>query len=591
MVAIKVHQLLADNSVLSVPAHALIDSGASSDFVDSRFAARFGFELTPKAEPSTLYVIDGRPIESGNVTHSCSVKVQVGGAPHSMSLDVTQLGAYPIILGMPWLHALNPSIDWRRNQLLFPDSGETSSAVTVRGLPFVPNAPPDTPLDIAWLDADGIEACAMMEGSTHGTLFYQEDDDMILGATSEFDARPSTFSDDIPDSPEYIAELKKIVPETYHSFLLAFSKRKADSLPPHRPYDLTIELEEGKSPPFGPLYSLSETELQALSAWIKDNLSKGFIRASQSPAGSPILFVKKKSGELRLCVDYRALNNITIKNRYPLPLIPEALDRLRNARVFTKLDLRGAYNLVRVKKGEEWKTAFRTRYGHFECLVMPFGLTNAPAVFQHFMNDVFRDLLDINVLVYLDDILIFSDHPMKHTAEVRKVLQRLIDHGLYAKAEKCEFSVDSTEFLGFIIGARGVSMASNKVDSVVQWPEPTKVKELQQFLGFANFYRRFIQGYSRIIGPMTKLLKKNAEFRFDESARQAFQQIKNAFTGADILRHYKPDLQTVIETDASDYAISGVLSQYHDKTLHPVAFMSRKMNPADVTTRYTTRNC
>ena len=280
-------------------------------------------------------------------------------------------------------------------------------------------------------------------------------------------------------------------------------------------------------------------------------------------------------------MDYRGINNITIKNRYPLPLIPEALDRIRSARIFSKFDLRGAYNLVRVKEGDEWKTAFRTRYGHFECLVMPFGLTNAPAVFQHFMNDVFRDLLDHTVLIYLDDILIFSEDPSHHTTHVRQVLQRLIKHGLYAKAEKCEFGVDTTEFLGFIISAGGVSMAQNKVDAVLSWPAPTKVRELQQFLGFANFYRRFIQGYSRIISPLTRLLRKDVKFELDSAAYTAFETIKQAFTKADILKHYDPNLPTILETDASDYAISGVLSQYHGKVLYPVAFMSRKMNPAE----------
>lgn len=180
-------------------------------------------------------------------------------------------------------------------------------------------------------------------------------------------------------------------------------------------------------------------------------------------------------------MDYRALNNITIKNRYPLPLIPEALDRLRSARVFTKLDLRGAYNLVRVKEGDEWKTAFRTRYGHFECLVMPFGLTNAPAVFQHFMNDVFRDLLDRIVLIYLDDLLIFSDNEEQHEDHVRQVLDRLIKNALYCSAEKCEFSVTTTEFLGFIVKPDGVTMSENKVSAVMDWPQPTKVKELHSW--------------------------------------------------------------------------------------------------------------
>jgi len=415
--------------------------------------------------------------------------------------------------------------------------------------------------------------------SVVGAVLYDPVRRDVISGTSDTVA---TFPENIPDSPEYKAELLKKVPDQYHDLLSAFSKQKADTLPPHRPYDLSIVLEDGKTPPYGPIYSLSALELEALSTWLDENLSKGFIRASQSPAGAPILFVKKKDGKLRLCVDYRALNSITIKNRYPLPLIPEALDRLRSARIFTKLDLRGAYNLVRVKEGDEWKTAFRTRYGHFECMVMPFGLPNAPAVFQHFMNDVFRDMLDRIILIYLDDLLIFSDNPEQHAEHVRQVLERLIKNGLYCSAEKCEFSVTSTEFLGFIVTPNGVTMSDNRVNAVLGWPEPTKVKELQQFLGFANFYRRFISGYSRIISPLTKLLKKDSTWRFSESEKKAFNIIKEAFTSAGMLRHFEPDRETVIETDSSDYAISGILSQYEGKVLYPVAFMSRKMNPAEI---------
>ena len=494
---------------------------------------------------------------------------------------------------MPWLRQHNPHIDWRRNVMTIP---QQELPTPVKALPLVPRhieqitSPSPVQLDISWLDAPLYCAAAQLPDSCVGILRVVHSADFRLGtlravhsdASAAINGTGETpFDVSVPDPPDYVDTLKKLVPVAFHDLLAAFSKTRADTLPPHRPYDLSIDLEEGKTPPFGPLYSLSKTELDALSAWLEENLSKGFIRASQSPAGAPILFVKKKDGSLRLCVDYRALNNITIKNRYPLPLIPETLDRLNGARCFTKLDLRGAYNLVRIKEGDEWKTAFRTRYGHFECVVMPFGLTNAPAAFQHFMNDIFRDLLDNTVLIYLDDILIFSDDHSSHEAHVRQVLERLIEHGLYCKAEKCEFAVDSTEFLGFVISRDGVSMAKDKVDAVLSWPDPKNLREVQQFLGFANFYRRFIKGYSRIILPLTKLLKKNTSFDYDSAACQAFNDIKQAFTSADILRHFDPELETVIETDASDFAISAILSQYHDQVLHPVAFMSRKMNPAE----------
>jgi hypothetical protein len=207
-------------------------------------------------------------------------------------------------------------------------------------------------------------------------------------------------------------------PEKYKDFADVFEKNKADQLPEHRPYDCPIDLEEGHSPPFGLIYGLSEPELQALCDYLTKNLAKGFVQHSKSPIGAPILFVKKKDGSLQLCVDYRGFNKITKKNRYPLPLILSLLGRLRTGKIFTKLDLRGAYNLLRIRPGDEWKIAFRTRYGHFEYTVMPLGLTNAPAVFQHLMNDIFREYMDKFVVVYLDDILIFSKNQEDHDKHV-----------------------------------------------------------------------------------------------------------------------------------------------------------------------------
>ena len=236
------------------------------------------------------------------------------------------------------------------------------------------------------------------------------------------------------------------IPERYKQFQDVFEKKNADILPEHRPYDCAIDLQDGAQPPFGPIYNLSQNELTTLREYIDENLAKNFIRHSKSPAGAPILFVKKKDGSLRLCVDYRGLNKVTVKNRYPLPLISGLLDQLGQAKIYTKIDLRGAYNLVRIKEGDEWKTAFRTRYGHFEYNVMPFGLTNAPAIFQHLMNDVFREYLDRFVVCYLDDILIYSKDVEEHEEHVKLVLQKLREKGLYAKAEKCAFHQPKVEF-------------------------------------------------------------------------------------------------------------------------------------------------
>src|SRR5690606_21901102 len=293
------------------------------------------------------------------------------------------------------------------------------------------------------------------------------------------DSSYETFALKIEELEEEVDEedkdevLKTKVPSEYHDYLDLFKKKEGDKLPPHRPYvDHKIELVPGGQPTFGPLYNLSETEAKELSEYVKENLMKGFIRSSKSPCAAPILFAKKKDGTLRLCVDYRALNKITVKNRYPLPLIGETLDQLKGAKYFTKLDLRGAYNLIRIAKGDEWKTAFRTRYGLFEYLVMPFGLTNAPATFQTYMNDTLREYLDRFCVVYLDDILIYSKTLSEHKDHVKAVLEKLKQAGLYLKAKKCEFTTQRIEFLGYVITPEETDMDKSKVMAILEWPEP-----------------------------------------------------------------------------------------------------------------------
>lgn len=247
--------------------------------------------------------------------------------------------------------------------------------------------------------------------------------------------------------------------------------------------------------------------------------------------------------------------------------------------MYTKIDLRHAYHLVRISEGDEWKTTFRTRYGSFEWLVMPFGLSNAPSAFQRFMNDIFSDMVDVCVIVYLDDILIYSDTPEEHSAQVKEVLRRLRANGLYAKADKCKFHVDTVEYLGYILSPEGLSMAADKVKTILEWPEPRRVKDIQSFLGFANFYRRFIANYSDITIPLTRLTRKHVPWNWDSSCANAFNNLKLAFTQAPVLTHFVPGSQLILETDASDYAIAAILSTIaSDGEIHPIAFFSRTLS-------------
>jgi hypothetical protein len=241
------------------------------------------------------------------------------------------------------------------------------------------------------------------------------------------------------DEGQEITNLASSILTKYYQFLYLFSEVEANKLPPYRAYDHRIPLQPNFTPPFGPIYPLSKTELEVLWKWLDENLAKGFIQASSSPAGAPILFMKKGDSSLRLCVDYRGLNKGTIRNWYPLPLLYETLLRLQKARFYTKLDIRGAYNLVRMAKGEEWKMVFSTYYGLFESLVILFGLMNTPASFQYFINNVLQPYLDVFITAYLDNILIYSDDLDEYRIHIQKVLQALSDADLYLKPEKCEF--------------------------------------------------------------------------------------------------------------------------------------------------------
>ena len=376
------------------------------------------------------------------------------------------------------------------------------------------------------------------------------------------------------------------VPTEFRRYLGIMGKEAADRLPEHRPYDCKIELKEGATAPWGPIYPLSELELQTLREWIKEMEKTGKIKRSTSPAGSPILFVPKPNGRgLRLCVDYRGLNAVTIPNRYPLPLMQELQDRVQGAKWFTKMDLKNGFNLIRIREGDEWKTAFRTRYGLYEFQVMPFGLTNAPSTFQDMMNHVLSDVLDVGVLAYMDDILIYAKTEEEHDRLVQEVLNRLQQNGLAVSPEKCVWKAKEVEFLGYVIGEEGIKMATDKVEAVLGWKTPKSLTETQSFLGFANFYRRFIKDYSKVARPLTELTKKEPGKRWswNEAAEAAFRELKHRFTTAPVLAHFDPTRPVILETDASDFAIGAVLSQRNEENrLHPIAFHSRKFQPAEI---------
>ena len=583
--------------------------------------------------PLILRLFDGST--RGRITHYVTLTIRFPDG-FSMSVDFYLTTLDPscsAVLGHSWLRRYNPQIDWSSGRITFDSSilpsvdhgyvrgvpdllvtpdgptqaepvtpvpaSTSTTATPVTSAPAstpsfapqfnsplynTPRPPPATPpmpdeplsatalraaaarVDIRFIGAAAFASARRMRGSYTSAIYIREPETSARSATANPASEDGTG-----------------IPPEYHDYLDVFSKEKSNRLPEHRAYDLKIEMEEGSALPSGPIYSLSEVEQLALREYIQENLAKGHIRPSSAPGGAPVLFVKKADGSLRLCVDYRKLNKLTRKDKYPLPLISGTLDRLRSAKRFTKLDLRVGYSNVRISEGDEWKTAFRSRYGSFEYLVMPFGLTNAPSAFQRFMNDIFADMLDVCVVVYLDDILIFSDDPSDHPRHVREVLKRLRKHDLFCKPEKCEFHADEIEYLGYIIGKDGIRMDPKKIEKILDWPVPRNVKDVQSFLGFANFYRRFIHGYSDICVPLTRLTKKTAPWDFSNACLVAFEALKTAFTQAPVLTHFDPALPRIVETDASDYAIAAIASHVMpDGTIRPIAFHSRTLQAAEL---------
>ncbi len=450
---------------------ALLDSGAAGNFIDSEFVSQHHLKLTPCTSSLAVEALDCRPLGKGKILHLTEpVKLHIGTLHSEESqFYVIQSPTHPLILGLPWLRTHDPQISWREGQIT-----EWGPACQERCL-------------------------------------------------SKITRKLNTITTSTVDTLN--------LPREYADLIEVFSKKKASQLPAHRSVDCAIDLLPGTTPPKGRIFPLSQPESESMKNYIQEELAKGFIRPSTSPASAGFFFVKKKDGGLRQCIDYRGLNDNTVKFHYPLPLVPAALEQLRRAKYYTKLDLRNAYNLIRIREGDEWKTAFSTTSGHYEYLVMPFGLANSPSVFQAFMNDIFRDMLDRWVIVYIDDILIYSDTQEEHIRHVRLVLKRLLQHQLYVKAEKCEFHRTNTSFLSYVISQDGVSMDDKKVQAVLDWPQPQTVKELQRFLGFANFYRRFIRNFSSIASPLTAMTKRNiSRLMWPPEALQAFKEIKARFT-------------------------------------------------------------
>ena len=519
-------------SVYDHDAYALVDPGVTHSFISVPFTERHQIESQPIDGRMVVSVPNGDTMISGRIVPGSRLVIQNKDFP--ADLIVLGIHDFDIILGMDWLSKHRATLDCYKKEVRLVRPEEPS--VIFRGIrretaPSLINA---------------MTASKMLRKGCQGYLAF------IVDRRQE-----GTRLEDIP----IIKQFPDVFPDDI------------SVLPPDREVEFTIDLIPETEPISIPPYRMAPAELRELKAQLEDLLSKGFIRPSISPWGAPVLFVKKKYGSLRLCIDYRQLNRVTIRNQYPLPRIDELFDQLQGSRVYSKIDLRSGYHQLRVQESDVPKTAFRTRYEHYEFLVMPFGLTNAPAAFMDLMNRVFQPYLDRFVIIFIDDILVYSGSSEEHSEHLRIVLQTLRERQLYAKLSKCQFWLDRVAFLGHVISAEGVSVDPQKIEAVVNWKPPKNVSEVRSFLGLAGYYRKFVEGFSKIAAPLTKLTRKDVKYDWVDACQQSFEELKSRLTSAPVLVLPNGRDGFVVYSDASRQGLGCVLMQ-NDRV---IAYASRQL--------------
>ena len=518
--------------ICGVEAQILFDPGSTHSFLSPVFAKLIAMPFRILDYILTVTTPVGKQAVCRLYYPNCSVLFGEVNLP--ADLIILDMHDFDVILGMDWLEKYHATMDCFSKTITFKLKGEQADLI-VQG-----NRKKGQVGIISALKASRMVSC----GCEAFIAFITED-------------KRSQGVEEIP----VVCEFPDVFPE------------EIPGLPPIREVEFTIELLPGTAPISIAPYRMAPAELGELKLQLQELLSKGFIRPSVSPWGAPVLFVKKKDGSWRMCIDYRRLNHMTVKNKYPLPRIDELFDQLQGAAYFSKIDLRSGYYQLRVRESDVPKTAFRTRYGHYEFLVMPFGLTNAPAVFMALMNKVFAEYLDHFTVVFIDDVLVYSKSKEEHEEHLRTSLQLLKDNQLYAKLSKCEFWLEQVAFLGHVISRKGLAVDQSKVEAVVNWKRPSSVTEIRSFLGLAGYYRRFVQGFSSIAAPLTKLTRKNVPFVWTDHCEESFQELKKRLTTAPVLTLPSGSGGFVIYTDASNVGLGCVLMQ-NDKV---VAYGSRQL--------------
>ncbi|KAJ3500604.1 hypothetical protein NLJ89_g9719 [Agrocybe chaxingu] len=587
---------ISDNSVCvplsvettegKIDAEVLLDCGANRCYVNSSFVSTHNLPLVCLKLPISVYNVDGTRNRAGSITHSVDLLVTIKDHVELVRFLVTNTGSSSLILGYSWLRRNNPLVDWRSGDICFRSAGNPVSAVSdgpdsgdlLCSLLEDDTSPVDAPADpdAAWEDTKrDLNDFRASELADSETLLGIEVPNSYLDCRTDHVRRLAAAAAERRANASYLDRYLK-------DFAPVFSEAEFGTLPPLRPWDHAIELKPDANPFTSKVYQLSPGEQKQLDVFLDEHLASGRIRPSKSPYASPFFFVKKKDGSLRPVQDYRRLNDITIRNRYPLPLISDLMDKLKGARFFTKLDIRWGYNNIRIKPGDEHKAAFITNRGLFEPTVMFFGLCNSPATFQNMMNDIFKDVLTKGgVIIYMDDILVFHNDLDEHRRAVCEVLQILRDNNLYLKPEKCVWEARQVEYLGVIVSHGQLRMDPQKVAAVRDWPVPRNRKDVQQYLGFLNFYRRFIRNFSTKAAPLNRLTSASSSWSWSEREQSAFETLRTAILEDVVLAIPLDGAPFRVEADSSGFATGAVLSQLQDGNWRPVAFSSKSLNDVE----------
>nr|ABF95994.1 retrotransposon protein, putative, Ty3-gypsy subclass [Oryza sativa Japonica Group] len=482
-------------------------------------------------------------------------------------------GASHSFISVPFVGKNQLGVERLRNPLLITTPGGVMTAqyyspavpIEIQGIPF--------PSDLILLDTKNLDVIlgmnwlAQFQGvvdcARRTVTLYRGPEQPVVFFAPPTSVRSSELHQIELSEIPIVREFGDVFPE------------ELPGMPPKREIEFRIDLAPGTTPLYKRPYRMAANELAEVKKQLEELKEKGYIRPSTSPWGAPVIFVEKKDKTKRMCVDYRALNEVTIKNKYPLPRIDDLFDQLKGATVFSKIDLRSGYHQLRIREEDIPKTAFTTRYGLYEFTVMSFGLTNAPAFFMNLMNKVFMEYLDKFVVVFIDDILIYSQSEEDHQHHLRLVLGKLREHQLYAKLSKCEFWLSEVKFLGHVISAKGVAVDPETVTAVTDWKQPKTVTQIRSFLGLAGYYRRFIENFSKIARPMTQLLKKEEKFVWSPQCEKAFQTLKEKLVSSPVL--ILPDTRKdfMVYCDASRQGLGCVLMQDG----HVVAYASRQLRP------------